>query len=362
MRMRQKIMIFALITALLAGLTACGGENPSSAAFTEPESSEIVVAEESEPAPQPSGAEEERVPNSEKVTVRVGTLKGPTGMGMAGLMQQNEAGDTDNIYDFTLADAPDGIRAKLIAGELDVAALPTNMAAVLYNKADKAATLLAVNTLGVLYIVGEDESVTSMEALRGKTLYATGKASVPEYVLNYLLEKNGITPGADVVIEWKTEHAELASLMAAGEVMLGMLPEPHVTTTTVKNDKMKVLLDLTSEWDKAAGGVQLAMGCIVVRNDFLTENREAVEAFLDEYEESVMFANRDIEDAADRMGTYGIIAKEVALKAIPNSNLVYMDGADMKAAVEQFLQVLLDADPQSVGGALPGDDFYYERG
>jgi len=291
----------------------------------------------------------------------VGTLKGPTGMGMTGVMQAQDAGTAANDYVFTMTSAPEDMRAKLINGDVDVAALPTNMASVLYNKADQSVSILAVNTLGVLYILDSEQSVSTIEDLRGTTLYATGQGATPEYVLRHILTQNGLEPGTDLELIFKSEHDELASLMIADEVTLGMLPEPYVTTTTSQKEGLSVVLDITQEWEKVSDGMSLAMGCIVVRNDFLEDNRDAVNAFLEEYRQSVEFVNSRPEEAAALMEEYDIVKQQVALKAIPNCNIVYIDGDEMKASVESLLQVLFEANPQSVGGSLPDDAFYYKR-
>jgi len=356
MKFAKKLMVCILALCLLLCVFAgCSTQGADSSA-----------AQESSQAPQPeesAQSEESAGPaqNAEGVKVRVGTLKGPTGMGMVGLMQFAEEGDTSNEYEFSLKGAPEDVRAMLISGEVDIAALPTNMAAVLYNQDQGSVQILAANTLGVLYVLEKGEPVASVADLAGKTLYITGQGAAPEYVMGYILKKNGLDPASDVSMEYLSEHAELATKMVAGEVSLGMLPEPFVTTTIFKDDSIKVALDITKEWNNVSFGTALVMGCIVVRTEFAEENPDAVAAFLSEYEESVNFVNRDIADAAQLMGKFEIIAQEVAEKSIPNCNIVYMDGDNMKSSVESFLNVLYEANPQSIGGSLPDEAFYYQK-
>ncbi|HWR22437.1 MAG TPA: MqnA/MqnD/SBP family protein, partial [Feifaniaceae bacterium] len=299
-------------------------------------------------------------PAPEKAKLNVIALKGPTGMGMVRLMQLGEQEQTAADYTVALAAAPDEISGKLVTGEADIAAAPINLAAALYNKTGGKVKLIAVNTLGVLYILENGDSVHSVADLANVRLYATGQGATPEYVLNYLLEKNGVL--GKVETSYMAEHAELAALLASGQgdVNVAMLPEPNATLSLLKNKELRVALDLTEEWNKVSGGVPLVQGCIVARAEVLEERPEAVAAFLTEYAASTAFTNEKPDEAAALIETYGILPSAAAAKAaIPNCNIVCVTGADMKASAKNMLQVLYDADPKSVGGKLPGDDFYY---
>ncbi len=285
----------------------------------------------------------------------IGTLQGPTGMGMVTLMGD----EFSSKYNITIESAPDAVVGKIINGELDIAAVPVNLAATLYNKTEGNIMMIAVNTLGVLYVLEDGETVNSMADLAGKTLYATGQGSTPEYMLSYLLEKNGLTDS--VTVEYKAEHSELATLMASGEVKLGMLPEPNVTATMAKNENLRVALDLTKEW-KDAAGVEPVQGCIVVRKDYFEQNQAAVRLFLKESEAAVNYTKANQAETAALMEKYGIIGSAaIAEKAIDQCNIVCYRDEAMRTAAEAMLQVLFDANPKSVGGALPGDDFYYNE-
>ncbi len=294
----------------------------------------------------------------ETTPINIGALKGPTGMGMVTLMGEEFSGK----YNITIESAPDVVTGKLINGELDIAAVPVNLASVLYNKTkdengNSNIMMIAVNTLGVLYVLEDGDTVNSLTDLAGKTLYATGQGSTPEYMLSYLLEKSGLTDS--VSVEYKAEHSELATLMASGEVKLGMLPEPNVTATMAKNENLRVALDLTEEWKNLAG-VEPVQGCIVVRKDYFEQNKTAVRLFLKEYNAAVEYTNANQAETAELMAKYEIIpSAAIAEKAIDKCNIVcYRDDA-MRTAAEAMLQVLYDANPKSVGGAMPGDDFYY---
>lgn len=285
----------------------------------------------------------------------IGTLQGPTGMGMVTLMGD----EFSSKYNITIESAPDAVVGKIINGELDIAAVPVNLAATLYNKTEGNIMMIAVNTLGVLYVLEDGETVNSMADLAGKKLYATGQGSTPEYMLSYLLEKNGLTDS--VTVEYKAEHSELATLMASGEVKLGMLPEPNVTATMAKNENLRVALDLTKEW-KDAAGVEPVQGCIVVRKDYFEQNQAVVRLFLKEYEAAVNYTKANQAETAALMEKYGIIGSAaIAEKAIDKCNIVCYRDEAMRTAAEAMLQVLFDANPKSVGGALPGDDFYYNE-
>ncbi len=342
----MKKLFAILLTLLLALSVAACAPAQQPAATSQPEATVQPVAEEATPAPAQTTAPVQAGP------LNVAALKGPTGMGIVALMGQEYASQ----YAVTLASSPDEVTAAFIAGSLDIAAVPINLGAVLYNKLEGDAAMLAVNTLGVLYILENGDSIQSMADLSGKTLGATGQGSTPEYVLNYLLEKNGI---ADAKVEYYTEHSELATLLTAGDVKLGMLPEPNVTATLAQNADLRVALDLTAEWSKVSD-TKLVQGCIIARKSAL-EGREAdITKFLKDYEASTAFVNGHHKKASILIEQYGIMAKAaLAQKAIGKSNIVCLTGEEMRAAASGMLQVLFEANPKSVGGALPGDDFYY---
>ena len=308
------------------------------------------------PEDQPENSPENRLE-----TVRVYALKGPTGLGMAGLMEKSEKGETADSYSFTLASSPDEVTAEIIAGRFELAAVPANLAAVLYNKTEGKVVLAAVNTLGVLYILENGDTIHDISDLRGRTVGATGQGSTPQYVLEYVLRANGLEPGRDVTVEYYAEHAELASQMAAGAVSLGMLPEPNVTAVLTKNADVRIALDLTEEWEKAdKSDSTLTQGAVVVSRTFMEEHPDQLNAFLAEYGESVAFVNENVNGAAELAEKFGIVpSKAIAEKAIPNCNIVMLTGADAKTKLSGFLSVLFEADAKSVGGKLPGDDFYY---
>ncbi len=292
-------------------------------------------------------------------TVRVAALKGPTGIGMAQLMDQAKQKKAQGQYEFTVATSPDEVVSAVASGSVDIAAVPVNLAASLYAKTEGKVKLAAVNTLGVLYVLEAGDTIHDVTDLKGKTLYATGQGSTPEYILNAVLEKNGLKPGGDVTITYKAEHDELATLLAGGEVSLGMLPEPNVTAAMAKNENLRIALDLTQAWEDQGLGT-LVQGCIIVRDGFLEQNPQAVQTFLSEYAASVSFVNGDPKAAGELVADAGIMPQAaLATKAIPNCNIVCIQGEEMKTMASSTLQVLFDANPKSVGGAMPDDDFYY---
>jgi len=298
---------------------------------------------------------------SEKVThadISIIGLKGPTGMGMAKLMEDNANGEADNNYTFTLTSAPDEVTAEVIKGSVNIAAVPINLAGVLYQKTEGAIQIAAINTLGVLYIVENGNEINSIGDLEGKTVYATGQGSTTEYILNYILEKNNIN--AEVV--FKSEHSELVTLMAAGEVVLGMLPEPHVTTALNQNENLRVALNLTEEWKKVSDDDStLLQGCVIVNKKFAEENKDAVNNFLAEYKASIEYVNANVDDASLLIEKFEIVPNAaVAKKALPNCNIAYIDGDQMKQNVNNLYQVFFDANPASIGGAMPDDGFFYK--
>lgn len=329
MKRIKKIMSLALVMAVALtgfGLTSCGKADP--------------------------------------VDVKIMALKGPTAMGMVKFMDDVDAKSIDdNNYEFKIAASVDEVTPALSKGEVDIAAVPANMASVLYNNTDKNIQVLAVNTLGVLYICETGNSVKSVSDLKGKTIYASGKGATPEYSLNYILEKNGLESGKDVKIEWKSEHSECVAALANDENAIALLPQPFVTTAQAKNPNIKVALDLTEEWDKLQENEKnkstMITGVIVANKEFVEKNPDAVEAFLKHYEESVDFVNKDNSKAAELIGKYDIVPAKVAEKALPECNIVYMAGKEMKEKLSGYLSVLNEQNPKAIGGKLPEDDFYY---
>ena len=301
----------------------------------------------------------------DRTLIRIAALKGPTGMGMVKLFADNEAKTSLNRYNPLIVGAPDEIVSKISSGEIDIAAVPTNLAATLYNKTNGKVQLLALNTLGVLNILEKGETVKSISDLKGKTLYATGKGSTPEFILDYILQQNGIDPVKDITIIYKTEHSELATLALSGGADLVLLPEPFVTTVLSKNAGFKNVIDFTDEWITATlkTGIKdsiLSMGCVIVRKEFADANKAAVSAFLKEYEASIEYTNQYIDETAVLVEKYGIMASSALAKiAIPNCNIVFIEGEVMKTQIANLYNIFFMADPKSIGGKLPEDDFYY---
>ena len=337
--------LFLLVTPLLASCTDKGTDESSSGT----------------PAGTASDASTDESASAEKTTIRIGGLKGPTSIGMVKLREDDETNSTANDYDFTVAGSADELTPLLIRGELDMAAIPANLASVLYNRTEGAIQILAVNTLGVLYIVETGNSVQSLADLKGKTIYATGKGSTPEYTLLYLLEKAGLDPEKDVTVEFKSEPTEVVALLKAQPEAVAMLPQPYVTAAQAQVEGLRIAVDLNEAWEAAETGSKLLTGTIVVRREFAEANPEAIEAFVTEYRASTEFANENVSEAAQLVEKYGIATAAIAEKAIPYCNITCMEGAEMKAAMQVYLGVLYEKNPDSVGGALPDDAFYYEK-
>ncbi len=285
--------------------------------------------------------------------IRVGSLKGPTSIGIIQMIHNAEG----SRYQFTMETQADVLLASMIAGDLDIALIPANVASVLYNKTSGGISVIDVNTLGVLYMVSGEKSIKNISDLSGRTVYTTGAGSTPEYVLRYLLEQYGLSDRVN--IEFKSEATEVAAVLAQDPGAVGLLPQPFVTAAMAQNDALSIVLDMTAEWNALNNGSQLVTGVTVVRNDFLKEHPTAVSAFLKDHAASADFVNSDTETAAEYVAEAGIIEKApVAKKAIPYCNIVCISGSDMKSALSGYLQALYDQDPKSVGGSLPADDFY----
>ena len=338
----KKLLSLILALVMIMAFSACSKEPEEPIVPTEPE--EPVTSSEPEAPVEPefSGAE-----------IKVGMLKGPTGMGAAWLMEQSELGLTLNSYEFTVAGAADEITGQLIQGGIDIAALPTNAISALYNKTEGKIVCLGVNTLGVLYILENGETISTIADLNGKTILASGKGSTAESVINHLLAENGV----DAEIYWASEHTEAATLAITGEYDIVMLPEPFVTNVMTKNENLRVALNLSEEWNKLTGEV-LTMGGIAVRREFLEQNPKAVAEFVKDYGMSIAFTNENPAEAGVLIEKFGIAAASVAESAIPRCNIVWLSGEDYKTVLKNFLGVLFEANPASIGGNLPDEDFY----
>ena len=293
---------------------------------------------------------------------RVTALKGPTSMGMVKMMK-DDAGAT---YDFSILSAIDEITPKLVKGEMDIAAVPANLASVLYNNTKGQIKVLAINTLGVLYIVEHGgETVQSLEDLRGRTVYSSGKGATPEYGLNYLLTAAGIDPEKDLTVEYKSEHSECLASLLANEGSVAVLPQPFVTTAQMKQEGIRIALSMDEEWAKLQEGNEnpsaMLTGVVVARSEFVENNPEAVDAFLASHEQSVAFANENVDETAKIIGEYGVVPEAVAKKALPYCSIVCITGEEMQTKMSGYLKVLFDQNPKAVGGNLPADDFYYKK-
>ena len=345
----KKLTSMLLALALVLSLAACGGAASSSVASSAA-SGEAVPEAASEAA-----SSEEAKELSTTDALRIAGLKGPTTMGLVNLLSMEEDGTASMVYG-----AADEIVPLLMKGELDMAAIPANLAATLYQKTEGGIQAVAVNTLGVLYVVEKGgDTIQSMADLAGRTILSTGKGTTPEYVLRYLLNANGIDPDKDVTIEYYSEATEVTAQMANTEDAIAVLPQPYVTAAGLQDDTLRVALDLTEEWNKVAD-TQLITGVTVVRKEYAEEHPDVVAAFLTDYAKSVEAANADLDGTAALCEEQGVVAKAaIAKKALPNCNIVCLTGDELKTNASAYLQVLFDADPKAVGGAMPGDDFYW---
>jgi NitT/TauT family transport system substrate-binding protein len=346
------MLTLSLLTLLLAGCGSAGSESSAAPAET---------ANAATPAPTAATAPTDTpAPSEEPVTIRLGGLKGPTSIGMVKLLSDNDRGLTANRYEYTLAGSADELTPKLLQGEMDIAAVPVNLGSVLWNNTKGAVEMLAVNTLGVVYIVEKGgEQIQSAADLKGMTIYATGKGSTPEYALNYLLAQSGLDPAKDVTMEWKSEPPEVVAQMSTMDHAVAMLPQPYVTVAQTQLQGLRVAVDMTQAWDALDNGSMFITAGLIVRRAFAEQYPQQLAAFLQEYQASTEYVNGNVPEAAVLVEQFGIVKAAVAEKAIPACNITYIAGSEMKTALQGYLQILFDQNPKAVGGALPGDDFYY---
>ena len=329
----KKLICMLLALALVLSMCACGKKN-----------------EEKEAEPQPEA----------DVPVKVMVLNGPTGFGMAGLMHNAAAGSAKQAYEFSVETDASNIAAALISGSVDIAALPTNAAAVVYNKTGGAVQALALNTRGVLYLLSDgNRKIVDISSLAGEIVYAP--AQNPSFILEALCRAYGMTPGEDITIDNSiAQPADLRTALASGQIHLAVLPEPMVTTALAENENLRVEMDLTEQWDMVQPQGSLVQGCVAVRKEFAEKHPTQVAAFLEEYQASIALCTDDPAAAAGYIAEAGILPKaELAQAALPNCNLCFVTGADMKSQLSAYLDIIGQVNAQSIGGQRPGDDFYY---
>ena len=358
------LLVLSLIIASLAGCASNTANNTSNGQGNTNAAENTAGTNTAENTNKAGNTNEDANTNTlpaEKTTVRIGSLTGPTTIGLLKLYRDADEEKTENKYEYQIAGTADELSPQFIKGELDVLSGPVNLAAVLNSKTEGKVQMIAVTTLGVLYILSMDENVKTWEDMKGKTIYATGKGSTPEAVLSYLLDKNGLEQGKDVTVEFKSEPAEIVALLKSGNAgdAVVMLPQPFATAAQTQVEGLSVKMDLTEEWNKAGGDGKLLTACLMVRREFAEQNAQTVETLIREFTDSVNWVNSNVDEAAALAEKYIGIKEGVAKKAIPLCNVVSITGAEMKTDASGYLKVLFDQNPSFVGGKLPEDSFYY---
>lgn len=293
-----------------------------------------------------------------KSDISIGCMKGPTAIGMIKLLSDSDQQIAKNNYNYTIAGTADEISVGLINGSLDIAAVPCNLAAILYQKTEGEVVTVAINTLGVLYIVESGDTIKTVSDLKGKTIYSTGQGTTPEYTLRFLLTSSGLDPDKDVTIEYKTEASEVVAVLSQNPDAVAMLPQPYVTVAMNNNENLRIALDVTKEWE-ANSDSTVVTGVIVARKSFIETNSGAFEHFLAEYESSTSYANSNVEETATLLEEFDVFKAAVAKKAIPYCNVTFMQGEEMVSNVIAYLTVLYDENPASIGGKLPEEGMFY---
>ena len=346
--MKKFTAILLVLVLCFAAFAACSADEEGQSGTSSAVSGDAASAAGSE------ASEAESV-----VQMRIGGLTGPTSMGLVKLMEDAEAAEGTPKYSFTVEATADMITPLLVKGDLDMAAVPANLAAVLCANTKGKVQVLAINTLGVLYIVEKNAGVSSLADLKGKTVYATGKGSTPEYNLRYLLTQAGIDPDKDLTIEWKSEPNEVVALLKTGDSGVAMLPQPFVTVAETQVEGLNTVINLNDEWNKLDNGSMMVTGVLFARTEFVDSNKAAVDAFLEEYKASVEYINANAKEASPLVEKRIGVKAAVAEKAVPKCNLTFISGAEMKTALSGYLSVLFEQNAASVGGEMPADNFYY---
>lgn len=353
---KRNLFLIALVLSLCLCLVGCGDKEPQTDGDKADLNTNLEDITDGDYEIQFNVDKSDKTEPIEKYTIKLGTLAGPTGLGLGKLMQDNEDGVAYGKYEVSVATSPDELVAKLVNGELDIATIPTNLAANLYQKTKGDIKVIALNTGSNLYILENGSTVNSIKDLSGKTIYATGQGATPQYALETILEANGVK---DCKVEYKADHSELATLMASGDIKIAMSPEPFASSVMLKNKDVRVAINLGEEWEKATGS-KLYTGCAVATKSFIEEHNFEPSSFICDGLPSVNYANENIDEAAELAVKFGIIkSADIAKAAIPNCDLEFKYDTDMKTALESLYSKLYECNPASVGGSLPDEDFYY---
>lgn len=337
MKLNRKHLLLFMTFALVLSLAACSSNDANKA--EEKIENEVEKVEE----------------KLEKVDINVAGLKGATTIGLAKLVDEEETDYFD--IDFEMYNMPEEIVAGLTKGEIDIAAVPANLASVLYNKTEGEIQVASVNTLGVLYIVENSDNIKDINDLEGKTIYTLGKGTTPEGVLNSFIKENNLE---NVNIEFKQEASEIAAILNKEENVIAMIPEPFVSVVSMKNENVRRVFDMADEWEKINNSPQVT-GVLVARKEFIDNNKEVFDKFLEEYEKSINFANENVAEVSKIVEDFEIVPEGLGEKSIPNINMQYIDGSDMQEAVSKYLEKLYEFEPKLVGGKLPDEGFYYKK-
>ena len=347
----MKKLLSSLILSSILIMSACSSNSTETSSAAAMESVTSVETKASESTTFVESSNEETLATK----VKIASLKGPTSMGMVKLMEDKSAD-----YTFSILNSPDEVSAGLISKEYDLATVPANLASVLHNKTQGQVKVLAINTLGVLYIVEKGSSdIKTIEDLKGKTIYASGQGATPEYILSYLLSEHGLNIESDVTVEWKFEHTEVISNMSQSEQAVALLPQPFVTVAQTQIEGLNTSLDLTKEWDALGKSSRLITGVLVAQTEFIEQHEQALDAILEEYKSSIEWVNANVDEAAALIEKYDIVKAPVAKKALPFCNITYIDGEEMRTALAGYLEVLSGLKMEAVGGKLPEAEFYY---
>lgn len=336
----MKKFSFCLVVVLVLSMlmVACSNETPNN----QPETPETPVQ------------------NIEPVNVTIAGLKGPTSIGMIKMIDEKALQNDNYNVEYVQESAPDSLTGKIINGEIQISSVPINLASVLYNKTQGKVQLLAVNTIGNLYIVGT-EDLNAISQLENKTIGMSAKGSTPDFAMNYILNKSGLEGKTE--LNYSLDHATLAQSVIAEDTKIALLPQPFATQTMLKNPNVKMLIDLNEAWNDASeGSSQLYTGCIIVNKEFAENNPEFISEFLNQYEQSVNWVLENQKDASVLVAKHEIMPDAALVeKAIPYCGITFKNAEEAKSGLNDFYKVLFDSNPASVGGSMPDDEFYFTK-
>lgn len=365
--MIKKISVFIIIILAISALTACAkNDNVTVIEITDEELEDLKEATLDTPLKPLQPLYDERpLPKDTRiendVAIRIGVLRGPNGMGMSYLMEENSLDAYETSYQISFLASADKLATRFTRGDLEFATLPTTVAANLYKETNGEIQLLGVNMLGGFYLVENGTSIQTISDLKNLELSSSSRPATAQYVLEHLLEANAIEENEQPKVNYVVDNLKLSSAIVSGEIDIAMLPEPFLSTLLQRNKGLRVALDLSEEWQDVYGDSILPMGCLVVNKEFALKNPESIARFIQHYKTSVEYVNKNQKEAGLLIEKHKLLNNaRQATNSIDRSQITWIDASEVQEDVLKYLEIFLESDKNIIGGEVPDEEFFYQ--